>query len=281
MGGRGRSIQVLRHPLIVSGSLLVLVGPTLAVLALLAGRLDPTTPHIEHALHPPSLAHPMGTDQLGRDTASRVLAGTLLSPGAALVAVGCAGITGTVFGLIAGWWGGVVDLLILRVADVFLAFPGIILSLVIARALNAGLPGAMIAISLVLWPAYARLTRDQVQRLKHASFVSAARALGASGGFIMEHHLLPHVRALLLVQASFDVAGAIAMLAGLSYIGIGAAVPDPEWGMLIQEGYAYLPTGQWWLALFPTLALLLVCGGLLLISDGLREVAAPRSWPRA
>jgi peptide/nickel transport system permease protein len=270
---------VLCHPLIVSGSLLVLVGPTLAVLALLAGRLDPATLHIEHALHPPSLAHPMGTDQLGRDTASRVLAGTLLSPGAALVTVGCAGIAGTVFGLIAGWWGGVVDLLILRVADVFLAFPGIILALVIAGALDAGLPGAMIAISLVLWPAYARLTRDQVQRLKPAPFVSAARALGASGGFIMGHHLLPHVRALLLVQASFDVAGAIAMLAGLSYIGIGAAVPDPEWGMLIQEGYAYLPTGQWWLALFPTLALLLVCGGLLLISDGLREVAAPRSWP--
>lgn len=265
-------MRVLRHPLIASGSLLVLVCPALTVIALLLGNLDPFTPQVNNALQPPSLAHPMGTDQLGRDVTSRVLAGTLFSPGVALAIVGAAGTGGTLAGLLAGWWGGIADLLILRIADIFLAFPGIILALTIAGVLDAGLPGAMIAISLVLWPAYARLTRDQVLRLKQRQFVCAARALGGSDGYLMWCHLLPHTRDLLLVQASFDVAGAIAMLAGLSYIGIGAEVPQPEWGMLIQDGYAFLPTGQWWLVLFPTLALLLVCGGLFLISDGLQDM---------
>lgn len=264
-------MHALRHPLVAGGLLLVLFCPTLAMLALLLGKLDPLTPHIDRALQPPSLAHPLGTDQLGRDTASRVLTGALLSPGVALVSVGAAGAIGTLLGLLAGWRGGRVDILILRAADSFLAFPGIILALVIAGALDAGMLGAMGAIILVFWPAYTRLTRDQVARLKHAPFVSASRALGASESFLMQRHLLPHVQPLLLIQASFDVAGAIALLAGLAYIGIGAEVPTPEWGMLIREGYRFLPTGQWWLALFPTLALVLVCGGLLLISEGLRD----------
>jgi peptide/nickel transport system permease protein len=262
-------MYTLRHPLVLSGLLLFLICPMLAFVALLLGILDPTTPHVADALQPPSLTHPMGTDQLGRDTASRVLAGTLLSLGSALIVVAAVSTSGTLLGLIAGWYGGCIDVCILRLADIFLAIPGMIMALVIAGTLDAGLPGAVLAISLVLWPVYVRLSRDQVAQLKHMPFISAAQALGASESFVMWRHLLPAIQRLLLIQASFDVAGAISLLAGLSYIGVGAEVPAPEWGILIQEGYRFLPTGQWWLTFFPAMALVLTCGGLLFVSDGL------------
>ena len=141
----------------------------------------------------------MGTDEIGRDLSSRVLYGTLFSPGVALAIVCFAGTVGTILGLLAGWRGGVADLLIMRSTDVFLSFPSIILAMIIAGMLKAGLPGAMVAISLVFWPTYTRLTRDQILRIKQQQFVYATRALGASDIHIMWYHLLPHTIGVLLV----------------------------------------------------------------------------------
>lgn len=245
--------------------------PLLVLVALAWPGLDATTPDVHHALQPPSLAHPFGTDPLGRDLFSRVVLGTVPSLGAALTIVGTASVTGTLLGVVAGLRGGLLDLVVLRVADMFLAFPGIVLALVIAGALEGGLSGAVVAICLVLWPTYTRLARDQARLLRHAPFVLAAHGLGASVLHTLRRHVLPHLADVLLVQASMDVAGAIGLIAGLSAIGVGVEVGTPEWGMLITEGTAYLAAGCWWLALFPTLALLLVCGGWVLISDGLRD----------
>jgi ABC-type dipeptide/oligopeptide/nickel transport system permease subunit len=265
--------------MVTVGLFMVLAWPTLAVGAWLIPGLDPYQPEVQHADLAPSFHHPMGTDELGRDMLSRVLAGTLPSLGSALVIVVVASTVGTLVGVVAGYADGVIDLVLMRLADVFLALPGIIVALVIATVLNAGLVGAAAAISMTLWSSYARLTHDQVRVIKQEPFVLAACAMGASPLHLIRVHLLPHMVDLLAVQASLDGAVAVGMVAGFSYIGIGAAIPTPEWGMLIQEGYHRGAMQSWWVVAFPTLALVTVCGGLMLISDGIRDWRdVRRSW---
>lgn len=253
------------------GLVLVLLWPLGALVAWVLPAFDARRQDIPHRLQPPSLSHPMGTDELGRDLLSRVLYGTALSPGSALLVVCAAGVFGTGIGLLAGYRGGNIDMLLMRLADMFLAFPAVILALLIATLTGGGLGGAIVAISMTLWPAYARLARDHVHVVKQAMFVQAARAQGASPLYLLRRHVLPHTYDLLLVQASLDVAVAVGMVAGLSYIGIGAKIPTPEWGRLILAGYQQGMLEHWWLVVFPTLALVQVCLGCVLISDGLRD----------
>lgn len=257
--------------LTTAGVVLVLFVPMLALSTHTLGLLDPTTQHIAQRLQPPSPTALCGTDELGRDICSRVLHGTVPTLGTALLVVGSASVIGTTIGLIAGSTGGAIDIILMRLADIFLAFPSLVLALVFASLLNAGITGASIAISLAFWPTYTRLTRDRTRVIITAPYISAARALGASSGHTIMRHILPQIYDLVLVQASTDVAAAIAAVAGLSYIGLGASVSTPEWGILINEGYAHITTGAWWIAAYPTVALILVCAGALLISDGIRD----------
>ncbi|MBF8284189.1 MAG: putative ABC transporter permease protein [Anaerolineales bacterium] len=266
---------LLRSPLTVAGLVLIVVFSLSALLASVLAPANPLDQKLSQRLKPPSPAHWLGTDQLGRDVLSRLLFGARISLTVGLVVVGTAGTFGTLVGLVAGYTGGLVDEALMRVTDVFLAFPALILAMAIAGALGPSLNNAMIAIAVVTWPVYARLVRGQVLSLREREFVEAARSLGASTARILWRHILPNTLAPILVQASFDMGGAILSAAGLSFIGFGAQPPTPEWGVMISDGRKYVST-QSWLSLFPGLAILLTVAAFNLIGDGLRDSLDPR-----
>jgi peptide/nickel transport system permease protein len=265
----------LRQPAIVAGMIILLFFTAAAICAPLLSPTDPLAQNVVAGLSPPSAAHLMGTDKLGREILSRMLYGTQISLVVGVLVVLSASSFGTLLGLLAGYRSGWADEVLMRVTDIFFAFPGLILAMAIAGALGPSLRNALIAISVVSWPVYARLIRGQVLALKQREFVIAARTLGIPEWRIVLRHLLPNTLAPLLVQASFDLGGAITAVAGLSFIGFGAQPPTPEWGVMISEGRNYIAT-QWWLATFPALAILLVVGGLNLLGDGLRDLLDPR-----
>ena len=266
---------ILSSPLTVMGLALLFVFAVSAIGAPLLAPYDPLKQLLSARLRAPSLDHWMGTDQLGRDMLSRMLFGAQISLTIGVVVVGAAGLFGTVIGLVAGYAGGWLDEVLMRTTDVFFAFPPLILAMAIAGALGPSLTNAMIAIAVVTWPVYARLIRGQVLALRQREFVEAARMIGASTPRILARHLLPNTLAPLLVQASFDMGGAILTAAGLSFIGFGAQIPTPEWGVLISDGRKYVST-QPWLPLFPGLAILFTVAAFNLIGDGLRDALDPR-----
>jgi len=266
---------VFANPLNVAATLVIVAFAICAVLAPLLAPYDPLAQALASRLEPPSPDHWLGTDQLGRDIASRLLYGARISLVIGVVVVMLAGVFGTFVGLIAGYAGGLVDEALMRVTEVFLAFPPLILAMAIAGALGPSLTNAIIAIAAVTWAIYARVTRGQLLSLRRREFVEAARAIGASRTRILLRHLLPNALAPLLIQASFDMGSAIISAAGLSFIGFGAQPPTPEWGVMISEGRNFIST-QPWLSLFPGLAILFAVGAFNLLGDGLRDLFDPR-----
>jgi len=273
--GQRAGAPVFANPLNVAALVLIGAFAICAVLAPIVAPYDPLAQALGSRLEPPSPQHWLGTDQLGRDIASRLLYGARISLVIGIVVVALAGIFGTLVGLVAGYAGGLVDETLMRVTEVFLAFPPLILAMAIAGALGPSLTNAIIAIAAVTWAVYARLTRGQLLSLRRREFVEAARAIGASRGRILARHLLPNALAPLMVQASFDMGAAIISAAGLSFIGFGAQPPTPEWGVMISEGRNFIST-QLWLSLFPGLAILLAVGSFNLLGDGLRDLFDPR-----
>ncbi len=265
----------LSSPLTAIGLGLFLFFGGCALLAPVLAPMDPTDQLLSLRLTPPSPVHWLGMDQLGRDVLSRLLYGARISLMVGLVVVLSAGFVGTLVGLIAGYAGGILDEILMRLTDIFFAFPPLILAMSIAGALGPNLNNAMIAIAVVTWPVYARLVRGQVLALRQREFVEAARGIGASTPRILFRHLLPNTLAPILVQASFDMGGAILAAAGLSFIGFGARPPTPEWGVMISEGSKFFST-QPWLSFFPGLAILLTVTAFNLIGDGLRDTLDPR-----
>jgi peptide/nickel transport system permease protein len=265
----------LTSPLTVIGLILILSFAICALLAPVLAPMDPTDQILSLRLTPPSPGHWLGMDQLGRDVLSRLLFGARISLMVGLVVVASAGSVGTMVGLFAGYAGGTVDETLMRLTDIFFAFPPLILAMSIAGALGPNLNNAMIAIAVVTWPVYARLVRGQVLALRQQEFIEAARGIGASTPRILFRHLLPNTLAPILVQASFDMGGAILAAAGLSFIGFGARPPTPEWGVMISEGSKFFST-QPWLSFFPGLAILLTVTAFNLIGDGLRDTLDPR-----
>jgi len=270
-----KTSALLRSPLTVIGLAIILMFVLSAVFAPLLAPMDPTQQILSQRLKPPSAGHWLGMDQLGRDVLSRLLFGAPISLTVGLVVVGSASTLGTLVGLIAGYARGTVDELLMRLTDVFFAFPPLILAMAIAGALGPSLNNAMIAIAAVTWPVYARLVRGQVLSLREREFIVAAFSIGASTPRILSRHLLPNALAPILVQASFDMGGAILSAAGLSFIGFGARPPTPEWGVMISEGSKFFST-QPWLSFFPGLAILLTVAAFNLIGDGLRDAFDPR-----
>ena len=276
LSSRARTrLALMRSPLTVAGFILIFIFAASALLAPLIAPYGPIEQILSERLQPPSLTHLLGTDQLGRDLFSRLLFGARISLTVGVAVVASAGAFGTSIGLIAGYAGGIVDEVLMRVTDIFFAFPPLILAMAIAGALGPNLNNAMIAIAVVLWPVYARLVRGQVLSLREREFIQAARCVGASTLRILWRHLLPNTLAPLLVQASFDLGGAILSIAGLSFIGFGAQPPTPEWGVMISEGRKFIST-QPWLSLFPGLAILFSVAAFNLIGDGLRDALDPR-----
>src|SRR5258708_28577889 len=263
-----------RSPLTAAGLALIAILALIAVSAPLIAPADPLEQVLSTRLKPPSEAHWLGTDQLGRDVLSRLIYGARISLLIGTVIVGLAASSGTFVGLIAGYTGGWLDEGLMRLTDVFFAFPALILAMAISGALGPSLTNAMIAIAVVSWPVYARLVRAQVLTLREREYVEAARSLGASAPRIIWQHIRPNTLAPLLVQASFDLGGAILAAAGLSFIGFGTQPPTPEWGVMISEGRNYIAT-QPWLSLFPGLAILFTVAAFNLIGDGLRDALDP------
>ena len=226
-------------------------------------------------LAPPSAQHWLGADILGRDMLSRMLYGARISVFVGLAVVAVAGTFGTLIGLFAGYRRGWVDEVVMRVTDIFFAFPPLILAMAIAGALGPSLRNALIAVVVVLWPLYARLVRGQVLGLREREFIQAAQVTGVSNWQILWRHLLPNTLAPLLVQASFDMGTTILTVAGLSFIGFGSQPPTPEWGVIISDGRNYITT-QWWLTGVPAAGILLLVAAFNLLGDGLRDILDPR-----
>ncbi|WP_347241186.1 nickel transporter permease [Thermus sp.] len=266
--------RFLRNPGAVLGvGLLAALLLTAAFGPALVG--DPLAQNLAERLKPPSPAHPLGTDQLGRDVLSRVVHGARISLGVGFGVVLLASALGVGVGLLAGGLGGAWDNLLMRLTDIFFAFPSLILAMAIAAALGPNLANTVLAVALVTWPIYARLVRAQALALREREFVEAARALGAGQGRVLLRHLLPNSLTPVLVQASYEVGGAILTAAGLSFIGFGAQPPTPEWGAMVAETRNYMAEAPW-AATAPAVAILLTVLAFNLLGDGLRDVLDPR-----
>ena len=238
-------------------------------------RQDPIAQQLSQALKPPSAAHVLGTDEFGRDLLSRMLFGARVSIAVGLIAVGIATVLGTASGSVAGYYGGMWDSLILRLVDMLLAFPGILLALAIVAMLGPNLVNTMIAVGISSTPYYTRVTRSVVLESKEREKVAAARALGATDARIVVRHVVPDVVPAVLVVATLGLGWAILTAAGLSFLGLGAQPPTPEWGAIMASGRIYM-SQAWWLSTFPGLAIMLLVLGVNLLGDGLRDVLDPR-----
>ncbi|MDP7668013.1 MAG: ABC transporter permease [Rhodospirillales bacterium] len=230
--------------------------------------------NLDIKLQPPSVEHWFGTDEVGRDVFSRVVIGTQLTLKIALIIVGVATLIGVPLGIIAGYVGGVVQEVIMRVTDVFLGVPGLILAIAIVGALGPGIVNAMLALSLVWWPGYVRLVQAKTLSLKNENFVEAARSLGAGPLRIVFVHILPNCTSPIIVKASMDMGMAILGAAALGFLGLGAQPPEPEWGAMISNARKYMPD-WWWYSFFPGMAIFITVLGFNLLGDGLRDVLDP------
>ena len=241
-----------------------------AIFAPLIARSDPLAQNFAIQTLPPSLAHPMGTDKLGRDIFSRVVYGARISIRIGFVAVGLAITAGTIIGVVAGYAGGRVDALLMSAMDVMLAFPSIILAIAITTILGPSINNLMLAVGIVYIPQYARLARSSVLGVKELEYIEAARALGTSTLRILARHIVPNILAPLLVQATLGIATAELEAAGLSYLGLGARPPAPEWGAMLNDARDFW-IGAPWALIFPGLAITMIVLGFNLLGDGLRD----------
>jgi peptide/nickel transport system permease protein len=266
------------NPLLVVGAA---ASACIVAVALLAPLLAPfpgdagAATHPFAVLHPPSAQHWFGTDNVGRDILSRVLYGVRISPLIALIVLLIAGAIGIPLGLAAGYFGGWLDEVIMRVTDIFLAFPPLLLALAFAAVLPATLTTVIIAIAISWWPWYVRLIRGQAASVTGRPYIEACRALGIPRRRIILRHILPNSVTPLIVQMSLDVGGVILTAAALSFLGLGPQDPIPDWGLMVSEGQAYFPTA-WWAVTFPGIAILLTAFAFNLLGDGLRDLLDPK-----
>ena len=261
-------------------ALIVLI--LLIIAALLAPVIIPYPEDVMDAAHtaiklqPPSLEHLMGTDELGRDIFSRVLYGSRVSLSAALSAVGLSLIIGVPLGAIAGSFGGWVDNVIMRLTDVFLSFPPLLLAIAMVVVMGSSLNNAVLAIALSWWPWYTRLIRGQAISVKERKFVQAAETIGTGRMKIIFKHIIPNCISPVIVQASMDIGGVFLTVASLSFLGLGAQLPTPEWGLMISMGRRFFPD-NWWYCIFPGVAIFITVLCFNLLGDAIREILDPKT----
>lgn len=276
----GDAFRTLRkQPVALAGFAVVVGWLVIGLLAPVLPIQSPNATNMSARLQPPSAAHPFGTDDAGRDMISRVIYGARVSVPSGLIVVLCTGLFGCLVGAVAGYFGGWIDNVIMRLADAVLSFPSIILAMAIGAAdtpwKEQRLVNALIAVGLVLWPEYARVMRGQVLALRENEFVTAAESIGASRRRVLLRHILPSTDAPIIVKGTLDVGSAIVLTAGLSFIGLGAVPPNPEWGALINAG-AKKGLQYWWFAAAPGVAIMSVVMALNFFGDGLRDALDPK-----
>lgn len=267
-------------------SALSIVGLALVIflilVALFAPWLAPRPDHVAGAVEaaarfrPPSAVNWFGTNEIGQDMLSLVIAGSRVSLLAGLAVVTLGALVGTIVGAIAGYFGGWIDEALMRFTDLMLTLPSLILAMAVAAALGPGVMNMVFAIALSWWPGFARLVRGEVIAKKEEMFVTAARALGAGAPRILTKHILPNVMTPVIVKMSLDMGFAILTVASLGFIGIGVKPPTPEWGLLLSNARGYMPD-YWWTAIFPGLAIFVAVFGFNLLGDGLRDVFDPKA----
>ncbi len=249
------------------------IGLLIVAVMVAPGLFTTASPYeldVPERLLSPRFGHPFGTDEAGRDILTRMIHGARLSIGASLLVVGSAAAFGTIYGAVAGWAGGWVDRILMRVVDVFLAFPYLVLAMAVAASIGRDLRSAIFALALVWWPSYARMIRGQVLALKEQLHVRAARTLGASSAQLLRWHVVPHTFGQLNARITIDLGYALVALTGLSFLGLGAQNPSPEWGLMIANAKTYV-LNAWWYAVFPGLVIFLTVLYLVRLGDELAE----------
>ena len=242
----------------------------------ITGGVDPTAGSLADAIQPPSSEHLFGTDKMGRDIFTRVVYGARVSLVAAFAVVGLSFLIGTVLGVLAGYFRGIIDAVIMRIADMMVSFPGLVLAMAVAGILGASIGNAILAISVVTWPKYARLARSLVLKIRDRDYVLAAIVTGSKTPYILMRYMLPNALPTLVITAATDIGGLMLELAGLSFLGFGAVSPTPEWGLMLNEGRAYMQSAPW-LMIFPGLAIFITVVVFNMLGDGLRDILDPRS----
>jgi peptide/nickel transport system permease protein len=266
-----------RNKLAVVGAVTVLFLICISLLAPVISPYDPTTIDVYNVLSPPSKTHVLGTDELGRDLLSRIIWGSRVSLKVGFVAVGIALLIGSIIGAVAGFYGGKVDAILMRLVDIMLAFPTFFLILAVIAILEPSIFTIMAVIGITSWMDVARLVRAEFLTLRERDFVDAARAIGISNVRLIFKHILPNALSPVFVAATFGVAGAILIESGLSFLGLGVQPPDPSWGNILTSGKDNIEVA-WWLSLFPGLAILITVLSYNLVGEGLRDALDPRLW---
>lgn len=266
---------IIKSPLTLIGASLVILLILMAIFAPLIAPYNPNKINLREKLTPPSLKHPFGTDEVGRDLLSRVIYGSRISLQVGIVVVLLSGIPGILIGAFSGYYGGQFDNIIMRLMDIIMAFPPLVLALSIAAALGPSLVNSMIAVAFIMIPKFSRLVRGEALALKEKPFVLATRAQGGKPIYIIFRHIIPNSVSSVIVLASLVMGDAILIAASLSFIGLGAQPPTPEWGALVSMGRKYI-LDQWWYATFPGLFIFFAVMGFNLFGDGLRDILDPK-----
>ncbi len=269
-----RSLWKQKNFMFKVGLIICLVWLVVMVLARLIAPMDPLAQDLSQRFQAPSGAHWFGTDSLGRDVFSRVLVGSQYSITAGLITVLFSFLIGMVYGAVAGYAGGIVDDIMMRLSEMVQSFPPLILAMVIAAAMGPSIVNSVFAMAIIWWPNYARLTRSIVISLKENDYVTASRLMGASRARILFREILPNSIGPLLVMATLDLGNAILMFSGLSFLGLGVQPPAPEWGAMVSDGVTAFQ--YWWVSTFPGLAIFTVAIGANFIGDGLRDYMDPK-----
>jgi ABC-type dipeptide/oligopeptide/nickel transport system permease subunit len=277
-----RISQFKKNRLAVAGFFVALALIIISITAPFMAPYDPEEPELEKKLVPGFWAgnwnHPLGTDNLGRDLLSRILYGGAISLKVGYIVIAITAVCGTLIGLISAYFGRVVDIIIMRIVDIFLAFPPLLLALAMAAALGTGIEKAMLAIAIVYIPGMARIVRGSVLSVKNLSYVEASRALAGSNFWIITRHILPNILPAALVYLTLMLADAILYTAALGFLGIGIEPSIPEWGAMLSGGRDFLFLGQWWVTVFPGIMIVLAVFSFNVIGDGLREAFDTKLW---